>query len=320
MANTNETDGMRFPQTVIVFGATGFIGTNLITRLVEKGIRLIAVSRAGKDVYGVPGISMAQLADVLVPQDSVVIHLAAERYDASSFHTSQSEILARNVELLGVIYNFCLKNDIKEIRLASSIAVYGEDVEICDDTISLDLSLDPNNSELMYGWSKRIGEVYARIYHEKYDLNTMVFRLSNPYGPFDSLDPQKSHVVPAFVMRGLLTAGPFEILENPEATRDFVYVGDVCRVFERSLMVTGVNDTYNIGSGINTSILALAHTITKLLGKRREITVCGCPNSCVLSRIIMTNKLSEKFELENSMSLVDGLKNTIDWYKNELGI
>jgi nucleoside-diphosphate-sugar epimerase len=216
------------------------------------------------------------------------------------------------------VYEFCVHNGITEVRAASSIAVYPANDANFDDAAPLDLNRDPHPGELMYGWSKRIGEVYGRLFAEKNGIHTVAFRLTNPYGPFDSIEENKAHVVPAFVIRALNSTGPFAVRGNPEASRDFIYIDDVCEIFRRSLTWRGRSGTYNLGSGSNVSVRELAQTVLDLTGSKREIVAQGAATSAVAHRHCRIDRLKADFAMDRFVSLAEGLKPTIAWYRDVL--
>lgn len=320
MTNTSpEAERGWSPETVIVIGAKGFIGRNLVDALKGKAGRLVAVDVAPGNVGGVPCVSFDNLEAMDFGANTVVIHLAAVGYDASNFSSGQSNILLRNVEITGRIYEFCVRKQIREVRLASSIAVYPAEGDPMDDGAPLDLLRDPHDGELMYGWSKRIGEIYARLYRQKLGIETVAFRLTNPYGPYDSVREEKAHVVPAFVIRALTSSGPFAIRGNPEASRDFVYVTDVCEVFIRSLAWRGRSDAFNVGCGQNTTVSSLAKSVLRLVGSEREIVASGKSVSAVEHRGCDNAKLRAAIGMTRFVSLDEGLKPTIEWYRHAVG-
>jgi UDP-glucose 4-epimerase len=307
------------PETVIIIGASGFIGRNLLEHLKGKVPRLLGVSNSGVSVSGIPGLAFARIDEADVGPETVVVNLAAYRYDAAKFAEAQAEILLRNVEILGRVYDFCVRKGINELRLASSIAVYPADEMSFDDAVPVDLNREPHPSELMYAWSKRIGEIYSRLFERNYPLNTVTFRLTNPFGPHDSLDPVKAHVVPAFIIRALTTSGPFVVRGNPEASRDFVFVGDVCEVVFRSLAWRSRSGVYNLGSGENVTIGQLARTVLELVGADREIIASGKPVSEVSIRGCRNERLRSDFGLDRFATLRSGLVPTIEWYRDAIG-
>lgn len=306
-----------YPETVVIIGATGFIGRNLV-RALKDAIQVVPVSRSGASVEGLMGRRFDDLENVRIGTDTIVVNVAASRYEASNFAISQSEVLTRNTQIAGSTYEFCAKNGITEVRNASSIAVYAADDVKFDDKESLDLNRDPHSGELMYGWSKRIGEIYGRLFAIKAGINTLNFRLTNPYGPFDSLVEENAHVVPAFVIRALTSDGEFIVRGNPEATRDFIYVGDVCEIFRRSLTWRRRNETYNLGTGENTSVRTLAQTILHLIQTPRSIVSEGNSTSAVVHRRCCVDRLKADFSFDRFVPLVEGLDSTIQWYRSAL--
>lgn len=301
--------------TVVVFGASGFIGRNLIGRLKGRARRLIAVTHNSPAPPDVEHVPLQSLADLRVDPEAVAVHLAAFRYDAANFRAEQSEVLLENVAILGKVLDFCVRAGISELRLASSIGVYGRNSRLLDDGLPLDLVDDPYDSELMYGWSKRIAETYSRLYRRKYGLNTVAFRLSNPYGPCDAVDAARAHVVPALIVRALTSDGPLALRGNAAAARDFIFVEDVCSVFERSLALRGVNEIYNLASGVNTTIRDLALAILRILGTRRGLVVEGAATSDVIDRSCAVARVKSAFAIESFTGLESGLNRTVEWYR-----
>ncbi len=304
------------PDTVIVVGASGFIGHNLVRRLKGEVARILPVSASAIAVDGIPGLRLGDLANVAIGPDAALVDVAAYRYDATHFATAQAEVLVRNVEIAGQVYELCARRGITEMRIASSIAVYPATETEFDDGSPIDLNSEPHDSEAMYAWSKRIGEIYARLFARQYDINTIAFRLTNPFGPCDSLDEAKAHVIPAFVIRALTGSGPFAIRGNPQASRDFIYVGDVCEVLYRSLAVRGQRGQYNLGSGENVTIDRLARTILQLVGREAEIVSTGSSGSAVAERRCRNHRVRADFRIDRFTALEDGLVPTIEWYRD----
>lgn len=307
-------------EAIVVFGGSGFVGRNLIARLAPSGARLISVSLTGAHVAGASeSHAIDRLADVPnLPGDTVVVNVAAHRYNAERFDRAQSEILLANAALVEKIYAFCLDRGVTEVRAASSVAVYPAGLDILDDSVPVDLNRLPNPNETFYGWSKRWSEVLARLYADKYGIATLSFRISNVYGPFDSTDIGNAHVLPAFVMRALRPAPNFEIKGNPDIERDFIYVSDVCEIFEASLAWRGRTDAMNLCTGRTTSLRDLARTILKLIGVERPLVTNAPAVQAVAVRCSTNRRLCEAFGKTTFVSLEEGLRQTLDWYRHEL--
>jgi nucleoside-diphosphate-sugar epimerase len=251
-----------------------------------------------------------------LPSDTVVVHLAAQRYDAERFELAQSDLITSNVEIANRVFRFCVERGLREVRLASTVAVYPAALDVLDDAVPVDLNAAPNPNEAFYAWSKRWAEIAGSLHRDRYGINTIGFRLSNPYGPFDSLDPKSAHVLPAFVMRALEEAPVFAIKGNPLVERDFTYVKDVCDVFERSLPMRGVNEFVNLCRGETTTLLDLARTILSVAGVDRPIQAGDTVTRGVLARRSTNARVRELFGKEQFASLTEGLRPTIEWYRH----
>ena len=203
--------------------------------------------------------------------------------------------------------------------MASSVAVYPAGLPLMDDAAPVDLNAAPHPNEAFYAWSKRWGEITAGLYAERYGVATVAFRLSNPYGPFDAVDPAAAHVLPAFVMRALEPGDRFALRGDPYVERDFIYVQDVVEVFEKSLAWRGRNDAFNLCRGETTTLYDLAHAVLRAAGARKTIeTEADFAPAAVRVRRSANRRVREAFGLESFTSLDDGLKATADWYRGAL--
>ncbi|WP_420407927.1 NAD-dependent epimerase/dehydratase family protein [Hoeflea sp.] len=305
------------PDTVIVFGASGFVGRNLVDALAGRVPTLIGVTSSTTDVPGCTQVVALDQIDSLpaLPEDTVAIHVAAYRYDAGRQALAQSDILKNNSDLNTRIFHFCAERGIRELRMASSMAVYQTDLDVMDDSVPVDLNLPPNPHESFYAWSKRWAETMADLYRHRFGVNCVSFRLSNPYGPYDSVSLAKAHVAPAFVMKALNADPVFEIRGDPMVERDFTFVGDVVNAFVQSLAFTGRNETFNLCSGRSTTLMELAQTVMRVAGVEKEIR-SGAPGAFGPAKRVSTSE-----RIRNSMglefaSLEEGMRTTIDWYRH----
>jgi nucleoside-diphosphate-sugar epimerase len=309
---------MTQPEAVILFGASGFVGRNLSKALAGQYEQIIGVTNTSSRVEGCTRVvNSRDLNDSLIlPRKTVAIHVAAFRYDAVNFADSQSDILVANARLYEEFFHFCAMREISEVRLASSMAVYDARLQVLDDAIPIDLNSPSHPREAFYSWSKRWSEVLAQLYAEKYGLNTIVFRLSNPYGPYDSTDVLRAHVLPAFIMKALSEEPTFEIRGDPGVSRDFVYVGDVAEVFRRSLFLEGHRSVFNLCSGKSVTLVDLARTIMSAADVKKEI-VTGQSDGGPRSREATSTRLRAQFDL-SPRPVSAGIVPTIEWYRNAI--
>ena len=312
------------PKAVVLFGASGFIGRNIKEKLKDQVELLVGVNASGQPVSGCALTVAVNALDSIpkLPPDTVIINVAAFRYFASRFGKQQAVILSNNVDLTNTIYSFALERGITELRVASSSAVYPADWKLLDDSVPLDLDAWPHAGEAAYAWSKRWGEVVAELWHRRLGISTISLRLSNPYGPFDTLDESEAHVATAFVIRALSNVDEFEVRGDPYAERDFVFSGDVATAFIESLKLRGVQTSINCVSGHATQVIELARIAMRAAGIDRPIRTkppSVHANQSVKTRFATASRLREIMpELPPFHGLDEGMRITMGWYRDAL--
>lgn len=295
------------PDCVIVFGATGFLGQNICRALAGK-----------TEIIGFSSKAMSNL-DMMptFPARTAIVHVAAMRYRASTFDADQAEIVKVNSNITRRIFDFAERRGIKEVRMASSSAVYSADCGVMDDAVEI------NNASPVYApycAGKRWAEDYATACHHTHDINTISFRITSAYGPHDSLDESEAHVIPALIMR-TLSGDPIIIARgDPNLRRDFIYAGDVAQYFVDSLHLDDTHTMVNLATGVQTSIGDLAIKIRGQVYPPSDISYqpdirfvdgpTGHPRPMATTERVRS-LLPRHAALH---SLDEGLRKTIAWY------
>lgn len=311
------------PEAVVLFGAGGFIGRNIVDALRGR-VMLIGVTTSGSAVDGCDlTLPVSRLDDApALPAGAAIINVAARRYVASRFANEQADILAANMAVTEAVYRFAMARGITEVRVASSAAVYPADWAVLDDTRVLDLNAWPHMGEAAYGWSKRWAEIAAELWSRRAGVHTISLRLSNPYGPYDTLDEAEAHVATAFVIRAVQGEGPFAVRGDPDAERDFVFAGDVAAAFVESLSLTGVTQALNCAQGQTTTVRELATAAMRAAGQDRPLALTPPPPGGfggVKVRRATGGRVHALLPgLAPFRSLDDGLRLTMDWYRDAL--
>jgi nucleoside-diphosphate-sugar epimerase len=312
----------RLPETVIVVGASGFIGRNIVDALADQ-TRLIAVNSAGGAVAGCEhAVALAGIDSIrAVASDTAIVHVAAFRYDARSNTADQERALVANAALTQAVYDFAARRGITEIRVASSQAVYPGSWEIGDDARDFGFGDPPRAGEAAYAWSKRLGEAVANQFHARHGINTISFRLTNPYGPHDTLHEDQAHVATAFAIRALGDAPGFAVYGNINGERDFVYAGDVAACFVASLRLRGKHTALNCAQGQGETIRALAEAAMRAAGRMRDLDSRAPPNGVPQAqhRRATAARLRDMLpELAPFKKIDEGMRLTVAWYRDAL--
>ena len=160
------------------------------------------------------------------------------------------------------ILDLAKNTGVRRIFYSSSSEVYGEPVEIPQNE-----STTPLNSRLPYAIVKNVGESYLRSYHQEFGLDYTIFRFFNTYGPLQSTE----FVISKFLSLAK-TGAPITIYGDGQQTRTFCFVDDNLEATIACLQQGYyINDTVNLGSDEEITILDLAHKVKKLTNSLSEI-------------------------------------------------
>ena len=177
----------------------------------------------------------------------------------------------------------------------------------------------PQEESLAYSMAKKNLVLQGWAYKEEYGLDSTVLLPANLYGPYDNFDLESSHVVPALVRKFVeaKTKGDSEVhlWGTGNASREFIYVNDVVTAIINSLDKDLGVGPYNLGTGVETTIKHLAiyiNTIVGFAGKR--IWDPEKPEGSD-RRYYDMSKFTEAFGYTPDTDLIDGLRETINWYK-----
>lgn len=312
----------------LVTGGAGFIGNNLVRRLLKNGyhVRVLDSGLRGPikrldDIRNKIELVNADIRDsVAIRQacDGVygVFHLAY--LNGTEFFYNQPELVL-DIGVKGIInvIDACIEHKVKELFLASSSEVYQMPPYLpADERVPLSIP-DPLNPRYSYAAGKIISEIMAINYGRKYFKKVVIFRPHNVYGP----DMGKEHVIPQFIMRMKEVCRQtvdkkikFPIHGSGKETRAFVFIDD----FLDGLMLLLKNgkhlEIYNIGSSEEITIKELARELGRYFCKdiivipgelAKGSPVRRCPD------IVKLRKLGYKPKIK----LSEGLKITANWYK-----
>ena len=311
----------------LVTGGAGFIGSHLVDMLLEKGAEKVVIFdnfiRGGSynltnalrnekaELFKVKGDTthMDEL-DEAVKGVEGVFHLAA----LSLAHCQEYPRASLDVNVVGTfnLLDACVKRNVERVMFASSSSIYGNAVYSPMDEEHL------WGNRNFYGATKIAGEALIRAFHFKYDLEYLAYRFMNVYGPRQDYLSVYIAVIIKIIDRLHQNLSP-TIFGNGSQGFDFVFVKDVCRSLVLGMESSLSDESYNISSGKQTTVLELCKTIIKLMGKKdipiefKEVN----DNTLVNNRIGSTEKAKKELGFEADTSLEEGLMQVIGWKLNQ---
>ena len=261
---------------VCVTGGAGFIGSNLVDRLLTDGYEVVVIDNlsSGKmeNLRTHPKLTflkrnILENVENAIEGCSVVFHLAAiPQVQFSIKHPIETNRI--NVNGMLNILDTCLKKNVKRFVFSSSAAIYGD-----QDRMPV-IETMKSNPMSPYALQKLVGETYCRLYQKLYGLETVCLRYFNVYGPKQNPNSEYSSLIPKFI-RNAKSNKILTIFGDGNQTRDFVFVSDVvnANLFASTTQNKDAFDgVFNIGSGENHSVNQVVDVINKLSGGRVKIS------------------------------------------------
>ena len=301
---------------VLVTGGAGFIGSHLVDRLVQEGNQVIVIDNLStgkrkqvnkKAQFYKMDIRSKRIERVFRKERPlIVVHLAAQMNVRLS---TEDPVFDADVNILGTLnlLEHAVKHGVRKVSFASSGgAVYGEQ-EVFPAAESH--RTDPLSP---YGISKLAGEKYLAYYTNTTGLRHVVLRFGNVYGPRQ--EPEGEAGVIAIFSKLMLEGGQPIINGTGKQTRDFVYVDDVVE----SIMVTigeDIQGIFNVGTGQEA-------TVNECYGIIKELTNSSCKDLYGAAKkgeqfrsVLDVMKLRKGFDWDPQVSLPEGLKMTVEFFK-----
>ena len=305
---------------ILVTGGAGFIASHITDALVNEGHQVVVIddlsSGFEKNINPKAKFVKGNICD----KELVEKLFSEEKFDLVNHHAAQMDVrrsvkdpaFDANTNIIGTInlLQNAVKYKVKKFMFASTGgAVYGEQVYFPAD------ENHPTQPRSPYGISKLAVEKYLYFYSAEYGLDYTILRYANIYGPRQN--PFGEAGVVAIFSTKLLKGEQPVINGSGEQTRDYVFVGDVVKANLLTLNDTA-NDIYNVGTGIETNVNQLFHKLNSIIKANKEEKHGPAAPGEQMRSVITSEKLFKKFGWKPSTNLDEGLKLTVDFFRNNL--
>ena len=306
----------------VVTGGAGFIGSNIVQRLVLDGqeVRVVDDFSSGRrdNLAGA-------LAGVAAWEGSVCDRdLLREAFDGADYVLHQAAVASVQASIddpirtdevnAGGTLNLLLAArdcGVKRVVYASSCSVYGDPPELPARDDMLPAPASP------YAVSKLSGEHYCRVFNAAFGLETVCLRYFNVYGPRQDPHSQYAAAVPAFICALMEEERP-RVFGDGEQSRDFVYVDDVVEANLRAARARGAaGAVLNVGSGEKHSVNELLWLLAKLMGRAVEPEHCDARPGEVRHSQADVSAARRLIGYKPQVSFEEGLRRTVEWYEGK---
>lgn len=287
---------------ILVAGSKGFIGRNLCAFLRDDNTLIES---------GVDYTNLAEVESVVRDLDFVYV-ACAKSYNGFVAKNNPLSMVLPNLTMLSNILESSLKHNVKKVVYISSSTVYQPSGRTLKEE-DLDLNINPYKCYMGVGWMKRYAEKLCELY-ASLGLNVVVVRPTNVYGKWDKTDPNKCHVIPAFIMQALSLANPFMIYGDGKAVKDVIHIDDFIRDLLLVANLHNSPDPINLCSGHAYDLNQLAYMICKKVGYEPKFAWVSTDVEQVPKRKISNKKFFDLARPREYLDFHEGLERTLSWY------
>ena len=315
---------MLFPdKRILVTGATGLIGSNLLERLFKEGAMLRATLHRSEPAIRYPGVEYLQCD--LTRADDCRRAVEGMQYVYLCAAISSGAAMISATPMIHVTPNILISAQMLEaayaagvekfIWLGSTVAYPVSDKPMTEDQL---LAGEPFHKYFFAGWTKRFAEILCQMYGEKLakPMTTIVLRPTNVYGPHDDFELATSHVIPALIRKTVERWDPLEVWGDGSEVRDAIYVDDMV---EAMVLAAARLDRYaaiNIGLGQGYSVHDLLKMMLELDGyENARIKFDTTKPTMIPLRLVDTSKAERLLGFRARIDMREGLRRTLMWYR-----
>ena len=300
---------------ILVTGGAGFLGSHLVEKLRKRGCQKILVPRS-KDYNLVEMEAVKRVYRDSKPD--VVIHLAARVAGIGGNQANPGWFFYDNLMMGAQMMEQGRQLGIEKFIALGTVCAYPKFTPVPFKEENL-WDGYPEETNAPYGLAKKMLLVQSQAYRQQYGFNSIFLLLVNLYGPRDNFDPQSSHVIPALIKKCFDAIGNKEdeimVWGDGTPTREFLYVEDAAEAILLASERYNKSKPVNIGAGFEISIKDLVRLIARLSGfQGRIIWDKTMPNGQPRRRLD-TAKAEKEFGFKARTSFQEGLKKTIEWYR-----
>ena len=325
-------------RTILVVGGAGFVGSNLVKRLLSLTLNEIIIvdNLLSSERTNVPDAPHVTFIEGSITDDTIlarlpehleyVFHLATYHGNQSSIHNPLADHDNNTLTTLKLYERIKQFSNLKRVVYSSAGCTVAEktfeEANATQEDAPVSLYLDSP-----YQISKIVGELYSNYYWMRYGLPVVKARFQNVYGPQEILGAGQWRGTPATVWRNVtptfiylaIKKMPLTVENGGIATRDFIYVDDIVSGLLQCATKGLPGGVYNLASGVETSVLELAQLINEISGNTTPIDFRPARDwDHSGKRFGGTEKSEREIDFRAQMALREGLAQTIEWTVDNL--
>ena len=316
MKNQHQTSNIKH-QTILVTGGAGFLGSNLVDRLVEEGHKVVIIDdlSSGRKVNLNPKAKFYKMdvRDKKIPQIlkkekiESVFHLAARPLVEKVYNNPFEAFEINIMGTVNILESCRLKGDLRSIVVVSSDKAYGKNENLPYKETT------PLGGDHPYEVSKAAVDLVAKTYFKTYGLPITIARFSNTFGPRDY---NFGRIIPG-IFEAILNNKEFLIRSDGKMIREYTFVEDIidgCIKLAENINKTK-GEAFNFGSKNIFSVLEVVKKIEEILNKKISYKILNVAKNEIPKQYLNWSKVKTVLNWRPKHTFEQGVKKSFDWYQ-----
>tara|TARA_B100001765_G_C19503764_1_gene341163 strand:- start:928 stop:1869 length:942 start_codon:yes stop_codon:yes gene_type:complete len=308
---------------ILITGGMGYVGSHLIDLLLKDKHKIVLLTKSyskKKNISKVKSKIKVQKIDVTDQRKlsnsieqhkpDVIIHLAGITSHSKSFETPINDIEQNAKSTLFILEKLKQMKHKCRFVLGSSFIVVGRPSK---------LPVDEKTScwpTTVYGANRLASEHYCKIYHEVYGIDTVIFRITNSFGPREQVIPTKNAV--NFLIHEAFMGNTITIFNKGEFFRDLIYISDVISGIKTIMNKGKAGNLYWISSSKKTWFYELGRLLEKLTGtKVKFVKTPNYTKKVDVGNFVVNNSKLKSLGWSPKVDLNHGIRKTLEYFKSE---
>lgn len=301
-------------KSVVVTGGAGFLGSFVVDQLRELGAEPFVPRSVDFDLTTESAV--ARLYEQTGPD--LVIHLAARVGGIGANRENPGSYFYDNLMMGALMIEYARRNNTAKFVELGTICSYPKftPIPFAEDEL---WNGYPEETNAPYGIAKKALLVQAQGYREQYGMDIVYLMPVNLYGPRDNFDAHSSHVIPAMIRKFVEAqesgTSQVELWGDGSPSREFLYVEDAARGILLAAEHYDEPEPVNLGAGFEITIRDLAELISGVVGYDGELVWNTDLPGGQPRRSLDTTRARERFGFEASVAFEEGIRSTVDWFR-----
>jgi GDP-L-fucose synthase len=301
----------------LITGGAGFLGSQVVEKLKEKGCGEIFIPRSKDyDLVKMEGV-------IRVYKDAkpdIVIHLAAKVGGIGANQANPGKFFYDNLMMGTQMMEIGRQMKIEKFVALATICAYPKFTPVPFKEENL-WDGYPEETNAPYGLAKKMLLVQSQAYRQQYGFNSICLFPVNLYGPRDNFDPESSHVIPALIKKCIDAVrnkdSQIIVWGTGKPTREFLYVDDAADGILLATEKYNKSEPINLGAGFEISIYDLVNIIVKFTGFTGKIVWDNSKPDGQPRRMLDVTRAEREIRFKAKTGFKEGLKKTVEWYMRQ---